>query len=154
MLIRLLGACAPKTEEGTMLGKLISVDAAATPISEVFTNVRRDIVDIFFIRPLLCVPLPNKQLGKNKKLGKNKLGRGQAAKRSSIPKEYRARPRRFSYETWTMTVHKVQSGDIRRGRARFCLALRFHSPLAPFPTALYQDELFSNAQVPRCHATS
>jgi len=49
MLMRLLGALAPNTDEGTMLGKpLRSSDAAAVPTKAVFTNVLRE-TDFLFM---------------------------------------------------------------------------------------------------------
>jgi len=57
----LLGAYAPKTEDGTMLGKPPrSSEAAAVPTSAVLTNVRRDsdllLITAFFLRGIsdLC----------------------------------------------------------------------------------------------------
>src|SRR5262249_35126781 len=71
MLMRLLGAYAPKTEEGTMVGKFILVDAATPPIIAVFTKVRRDIVEGFFMDTSSAASRESKT-----NLAKNKSGRG------------------------------------------------------------------------------
>ena len=42
MLMRLLGACAPKTEEGTIAGKPEATAAAPSPFAAAVTNARRD----------------------------------------------------------------------------------------------------------------
>jgi len=62
MLIRLLGAYAPNTDDGTMLGKpLVASDAAAAPTMADFTNVLREMAgfDLCFMMNTLVLLIAN-----------------------------------------------------------------------------------------------